>query len=227
MELGGEAMSRSLYSLILSDAVVEAVDREAYKQQCNRSRLIERILAEYVGVETKEAQVREMMEEIAGLLSAQKHIQVLPNRETRSLVYQAPIRFKYNPTLRYRLEWQEAGRDHQAVLKIFSRTTSRALADALEAFFLHMNRWEAAYAPFMQGENRLYRNEGKGTIQFVKILYVGSLDYEEVSRLISRYLQLLNTAIEQYFSSDDPVIRERRGREVLRRWGEEMRKEKE
>ncbi|BES64705.1 hypothetical protein SANA_11440 [Gottschalkiaceae bacterium SANA] len=218
-------MSRSLYSLILSDRVVEAIDREAYLQQSNRSRLIERILAEYAGVETKEAQVREMMEEIAKRLSAQKHIQVLPNRETQSLVYQAPIRFKYNPTLRYRLEWQEIDGDHQAVLKIFSRTTSRSLADALETFFLQMNRWETEYVPFMQGENCLYRNEGKGTIQFVKILYVGSSAYEEVSRLISRYLRLLNTAIEQYFSSDDPVIREKRGREVLSRWGEEIRKE--
>ncbi len=220
-------MSRSLYSLILSDAVVEAIDREAYHQQCNRSRLIERILAEYTGVETREAQVREMMDEIARLLSVQKHIQVLPNRETQSLVYQAPIRFKYNPTLRYRLEWREMNGEHQAVLKIFSRTTSRPLADALEAFFLNMNRWEAAYVPFMQGKNRLYRNEGKGTIQFVKILYAGSLAHEEVSQLISRYLKLLNTAIERYFSSDDPQIRERRGREVLRRWGEEVRKEEE
>lgn len=220
-------MSRSLYSLILSDAVVEAIDREAYQQQCNRSRLIERILAEYTGVETREAQVREMMDEIARMLSAQKHIQVLPNRETQSLVYQAPIRFKYNPTLRYRLEWQELNGENQAVLKILSRTTSRLLTDALEDFFLNMNQWEADYAPFMQGENRLYRNEGKGTIQFVKILYVGSLAYEEVSRWISQYLQVLNTAIEQYFSSDDPRIRERRGREVLRRWGVAVRKEED
>lgn len=218
-------MSRSLYSLILSDTVVEAIDREAYAQQCNRSRLIERILAEYMGVETKEAQVREMMDEIASILSEQKHIQVLPNREIQSLVYQAPIRFKYNPTLRYRLEWQETNGQHQAVLKIYSRTTSLTLADALELFFLHMNRWESEFTPFMQGENHLYRNEGKGTIQFVKILYAGSLAYEEVSKMISRYLQVLNRAIEQYFSSDEPIIRERRGREVLYRWGEEVRKE--
>lgn len=220
-------MSRSLYSLILSDAVVEAIDREAYRQQCNRSRLIERILAEYTGVETREAQVREIMDEIARLLSAQKHIQVLPNRETQSLIYQAPIRFKYNPTLRYRLEWQETNGGHQAILKILSRTTSRPLMDALETFFLNMNRWEADYAPFMQGKNRLYRNEGKGTIQFVKILYVGPLAYEEVSRLISQYLQVLNATIEAYFSSDDPQIRERKGREVLRRWGEEEWKEED
>jgi len=214
-------MSRSMYSLILSDQVVEAIDREAYRQQCNRSRMIERILAEYVGVETKEAQVRDMMEEIARMLSAHDRIQVLPNREARSLVYQAPVRFKYNPTLRYRLEWQEAGGLHRAVLKIVSRTTSRLLADTLEAFFLNMNQWERAYAPFVQGKNRLYRNEGKGTIQFVKTLYTGSLAYEEMSQLLSRYLTMLNEAIEGYFSPEG----ESKAREIVRRWGEQERKE--
>lgn len=218
-------MSRSMYSLILSDAVVEAVDREAYRQQCNRSRMIERILAEYMGVETKEAQVRDMMEEIAKLLSAHERIQVLPNRETRSLVYQAPVRFKYNPTLRYRLEWQEVNGMHRAVLKIVSRTTSRPLADALETFFVHMNRWEKQYAPFVQGENRLYRNIGKGTIQFVKTLYIGSLGSDEMSQLLSRYLAMLNETMEQYFSSDDERLQMERGREVLRKWGEKERKE--
>lgn len=214
-------MSRSMYSLILSDRVVEAIDREAYRQQCNRSRMIERILAEYTGVETKEAQVRDVMEEIARLLSTHERIQVLPNREARSLVYQAPVRFKYNPTLRYRLEWQDVNGLHRAVLKIVSRTTSRPLADTLEAFFLNMNQWERAYAPFVQGKNRLYRNEGKGTIQFVKTLYTGSLAYEEMSQLLSRYLTMLNEAIEGYFSPAG----ESKAREVVRRWGEQERKE--
>ncbi len=214
-------MSRSMYSLILSDRVVEAIDREAYRQQCNRSRMIERILAEYMGVETKEAQVRDMMEEIARLLSAHERIQVLPNREARSLVYQAPVRFKYNPTLRYRLEWQEVNGLHRAVLKIVSRTTSRPLADALEAFFLNMNQWERSYAPFVQGKNRLYRNEGKGTIQFVKTLYTGSLAYEEMTQLLSSYLTMLNEAIEGYFSPAG----EAKAREVVRRWGEQEGKE--
>jgi hypothetical protein len=218
-------MSRSMYSLILSDRVVEAIDREAYRQQCNRSRMIERILAQHMGIETKEAQVRDMMEEIARQLSLLDRIQVLPNREARSLVYQAPVRFKYNPTLKYRLEWQEAGGGYRAVLKIVSRTTSRPLADALETFFLNMNQWEREYAPFVQGENRLYRNEGKGTIQFVKTIYAGPAAYEGMSQLLSRYLVMLNEAMEAYFSSDDEGLRRARGRAVLRQWGELERKE--
>ena len=41
-------MKKSVYSLVLSDDVVAAVDRTAYQQGVSRSAMINQILAEYV-----------------------------------------------------------------------------------------------------------------------------------------------------------------------------------
>ena len=47
-------MSKSVYSLVLSDDVVAAVDRAAYALGSSRSNLINQILAEYVSFITPE-----------------------------------------------------------------------------------------------------------------------------------------------------------------------------
>ena len=53
-------MNRSVYSLVLSDDVVEAVDRLAYQQNTSRSALINQILAEAVSFVTPEMRMREI-----------------------------------------------------------------------------------------------------------------------------------------------------------------------
>ncbi len=45
-------MSKSVYSVVLMDDVVDAVDRLAYEAGTNRSNMINRILAEYVQLAT-------------------------------------------------------------------------------------------------------------------------------------------------------------------------------
>ena len=41
-------MKKSVYSLVLSDDVVEAVDRAAYQNGLSRSAMVNQILADYV-----------------------------------------------------------------------------------------------------------------------------------------------------------------------------------
>ena len=45
-------MNRSIYSLLLMDDVVQAVDQLAYAQNTSRSNMINQILAEYLSVKT-------------------------------------------------------------------------------------------------------------------------------------------------------------------------------
>ena len=47
-------MKKSMYSLMLSEQVVEAIDRLALEQNTNRSRLINEILADYLSFVTPE-----------------------------------------------------------------------------------------------------------------------------------------------------------------------------
>ena len=43
----GEPMNKSVYSLVLADEVVEAIDRMAYSMNTSRSNLINQILADH------------------------------------------------------------------------------------------------------------------------------------------------------------------------------------
>mgnify|MGYP006344792163 CR=1 FL=1 len=50
-------MHKSLYSLMLMDDVIKAIDRLALQQSTNRSNLVNQILAEYVSMTTPEKRV--------------------------------------------------------------------------------------------------------------------------------------------------------------------------
>ena len=53
-------MKKSVYSLVLSDDVVEAVDRAAYQNGLSRSAMVNQILADYVSYTTPEKRMREI-----------------------------------------------------------------------------------------------------------------------------------------------------------------------
>lgn len=50
-------MGKSVYSLVLMDDIVAAVDRLAYQQGTSRSNMVNRILAEYVQMDTPENRI--------------------------------------------------------------------------------------------------------------------------------------------------------------------------
>ena len=62
-------MSKSVYSVVLMDDVVDAVDRLAYEAGTNRSNMINRILAEYVQLATPEQRMQDIFSSIR-MLSA-------------------------------------------------------------------------------------------------------------------------------------------------------------
>ena len=68
-------MSKSLYSLILSDNVVAAVDSEANRRGTNRSNLINEILAEYLQVETPQQQMRSIFAELDKILGGASSVE--------------------------------------------------------------------------------------------------------------------------------------------------------
>ena len=57
-------MKKSMYSLMLSEQVVEAIDRLALEQNTNRSRLINEILADYLSLMTPEKHIADVFRSI-------------------------------------------------------------------------------------------------------------------------------------------------------------------
>ena len=62
-------MKKSVYSLVLMDDVVEAIDRLAYERNTNRSNLINQILAESVNFVTPEMRMRDIFTQLENILS--------------------------------------------------------------------------------------------------------------------------------------------------------------
>ena len=54
-------MSKSVYSLVLTDEIVRAIDSLAYRMNTSRSALIDRILAEKLSMQTPEIRMRNIM----------------------------------------------------------------------------------------------------------------------------------------------------------------------
>lgn len=68
-------MKRSVYSLVLSDDVIKAVDKEAYRQGTSRSNLINQILAEQLSCITPEMRMRDIFDAVSGLVNGNFQIQ--------------------------------------------------------------------------------------------------------------------------------------------------------
>ena len=63
-------MKKSVYSLVLMDDVVEAIDRMAYSMNTSRSNLINSILAERVSYVTPEMRMRDIFSRIEQLMDS-------------------------------------------------------------------------------------------------------------------------------------------------------------
>ena len=97
-------MSKSVYSVVLIDDVVDAVDRLAYEAGTNRSNMINRILAEYVQLATPEQRMQDIFSSIMDAVSGQNALQLMLNASDAMLSMRSAIHYKYNPSMRYVVE---------------------------------------------------------------------------------------------------------------------------
>ena len=94
-------MGKSVYSLVLSDDVVEAVDRAAYAMGSSRSNLINQILAEYVSFITPEKRRKDIFDSLVSVINGFEPFQVQSRGSDNMLSIRSPLRVKYNPTIKY------------------------------------------------------------------------------------------------------------------------------
>lgn len=139
-------MAKSVYSLVLSDDVVNAIDRAAYRAGTSRSNMIDRILAEYAGLETPESRIRQMFGEIENLLTRSGSFQMMVQPSGSMMSLRSALNYKYNPTVRYSIERRITGEEEEMYLRIQLRTTNRTLIEYMDYFF---RLWQE-----LEGEDR-------------------------------------------------------------------------
>ncbi len=195
-------MKKSIYSLVLSDAVIEGIDRMAYSLGISRSALINNILAEKVCYVTPEQRMADIFSTLETLIRGAGEYRITSQPSVSMFSLTAPIAYKYNPTLKYTLElYKEPQREGESgVLRISLRSRSAALIDCLAAFYLIWSTLEK-------------RNTGRcGSIssdgRYSKPLYPqSSLSAKEFGTAIADYIRAIDGAMRIFFSDLDMPAR--------------------
>lgn len=189
-------MSKSVYSVVLSDEVVAAIDRLAYAQGLSRSRMIDRALAEYAGCEQPGQRMVDIFDCIQQMAQLQQQFRLLSNPGAELLQLKRMVPYKYNPTVKYALELYRGGAA-LGQLRVTLRSQSRPLLEALSRFFTLFARLEQqAFQGGGQIECEI--GEGRYTRQLRRLPGASG---EEEGQAVAGYIQLLDGALQQFVSA--------------------------
>lgn len=124
-------MNKSVYSIVLMDEVIRAVDERAYRLGTNRSNLINQILAEHLSCITPEMRMRTIFDAVSELIGTSC---IQQQSSAAMLTLRTAIEYKYRPTISYKVELERIPCEHLGRLKINIRTQSPELTELLADF---------------------------------------------------------------------------------------------
>ena len=150
-------MSKSVYSVVLMDDVVDAVDRLAYEAGTNRSNMINRILAEYVQLATPEQRMQDIFSSIMDAVSGQNALQLMLNASDAMLSMRSAIHYKYNPSMRYVVELYPHSTEELGEVRAGLRTQNPSLLLYIGQFY---KLWAGLERAYLEGPPR--RSEAQG-----------------------------------------------------------------
>ena len=182
-------MKKNIYSLVLSENVVAAVDRLAYERHTNRSNLINQILAEYVSYETPERRMQDVFDRMQSLLGS--NFQPLENTSSTMLTLRSALSYKYNPTVRYQVELYRTPTVAIGELKVSMRTQSATLSLLVMQFFKLWIAIERAHHPASDAAV----SDGR----FIKRIITDTMDSESIAKGISAYVDAFDHALKTFF----------------------------
>lgn len=190
-------MNKSVYSIVLADEVVAAIDAMAYEAGTSRSNMINQILAAQVSCTTPEMRMRDIFQDIGRLMD--DHFQVLSQSSASMMSMKSPLRYKYRPTIRYSVELFRDFSQRTGRLKVIFRTQSSQLIEAITQFFLLWSEIEKKYLSEVFTQGIPFKiEEGKFTRDFYAP-HPEHLTDSEISSGISRYIQLIDKCIQMFF----------------------------
>ncbi|MBP3923319.1 MAG: hypothetical protein J6D27_10155 [Ruminiclostridium sp.] len=191
-------MSKSVYSLVLSDDIVRAVDNLAYRMGVSRSSLIDRILAEKLSVETPETRMRSIMENMMRLLD-NDIFRLQTAAGDSGMLIRSPLPYKYKPTIRYSVELCREG-NHLGKLKVSFRTQNEALSSAINDFYKCFLKTEAKYLSGIADVIAQIDGDRMERTLNMPITKNGrEVTPDEIASSISEYVKFIDKLIKIYF----------------------------
>ncbi|HEX2985450.1 MAG TPA: hypothetical protein VHO71_01385 [Caproiciproducens sp.] len=200
-------MNKGVYSLVLANDIVEAVDRLAYERNTSRSNLINQILAEYLSCPTPEMRMKNIFDSVEQMIADMGSFQIQLQPSDAMISIRSALRYRYNPSIRYVLELYRECEPTVGELRVTTRTQSRPLIQVLTGFFEFWsdmeNRVIGSYFP--QGESICRIERGRYIREF---LMPGDPAYrtdEAVGNVISEYIGIFDSSLKNYFAGLDDI----------------------
>ena len=190
-----KGMKKSVYSLVLMDDVIKAVDREACRLGTSRSNLINQILAERLSCVTPEMRMRDIFGAVSEFLN--NSFQIQQQRSASLMTLKTVLDYKYRPAVNYKVELERNPGKFLGTLKVHIRTQSPALTDIFQNFFIYRAKLEMDELA-KRGYDCFCADLSPGL--YTRKLVNSGVDEEETGEAISQYLNNLNQSIQIYFS---------------------------
>ena len=197
-------MERSVYSLVLMDDVVKAVDQMAYEQNTSRSNMINQLLAQEVMLITPEVRMRDIFDKMMGAMEEEKKFQVQLQPSDYGISIRSVLAYKYNPTIRYLIELYRTVDTAIGELKVTSRSQSQELQQYLYEFFKFFSTMEQLYMAkyFPCRPTPYFTAEGKGRFRRELVIEEAdrSLTTDIMATAMGDYIQMLDTLLGIYLT---------------------------
>lgn len=191
-------MGKNMYSLILSDEIVGAVDKLAHQRGTNRSNLINQVLAEHFSMKTPEKRSGEVLSLAREILSRNGQPALQPGQSGKTLTATSILAYKYNPTIIYTMTVSTGVKEYACTFKTYVRTQSKPLLSRLSMFYELWPQIEQV-RPGRGYEARGSRFTRKLTAGCVG----GIIDSEALAKAVAGYIILFDQAIRLFFEESD------------------------
>ncbi|MBQ8903581.1 MAG: hypothetical protein IJY73_04720 [Oscillospiraceae bacterium] len=189
-------MKKSVYSLVLSDDIVEEIDRLAYSKGFSRSAMINEILAEAVSYTTPEKRMNDIFGAIESLMESTA-FQIQPQPSDAMLSIRSALRYKYKPVIRYGLELYRSFDKTIGQLKVSFRTQSENLKADLTEFLKLWAELENKYIVRFFPEGISYTiDDGKFTRTFRLPEAIEHRSNDDIAQAISEYIPMYDEILK-------------------------------
>ena len=188
-------VKKTLYSLLLDEDVVRAVDQLAHRRGCSRSALVNQLLAEQLDLMTPERRIAEVLRAMESLFRPDPELVPMFSPNSLSMSMKSALDYKYRPTVKYEVELYRSGEDSIGELTVSYRTQAAELLAAMTRFFSLWKQLEDVYlAPKLGHEIPSVLCEGR----FVRSISVPSRDSsaKELAEAISNYVHLFDRLLK-------------------------------
>lgn len=196
-------MSKTVYSLVLTDQVVEEIDRLAYAMGKSRSALIDRILAEHVSYTTPEMRINNIFDSINDFIKNAGESFIVQAGD-QSMLIRSSLKYKYKPSVCYSLQLLRTGEHTEGKITVGFRTQSEELKQKMQSFLKIWTALENEYiGSYFPDGIRYTVEDGKLTRSFILPDEYRDKSTPEIGEAIAEYIRMFDTILKCFFAEEN------------------------